>query len=211
MPSPLTIFEIFLRPPFVLNAILRKGTEVGVSYSRNAIRVIHESVRVHKKQQSDPSSFPYHGWYFFPYSTCTSRRILHRTRESTSLFRSKRIRDRVRYVAFWMLLLKRDDASQYSNWLCHSSVWFIHFSVHRLFIVSFHLFLLIRFFLPLHAFFCTCFSFFVLFEFLLFFYYKSVLLYIVIFAYNVYRKMKFNARIDKLNVNLYAFNWLTNC
>lgn len=88
---------------------------------------------------------------------------------------------------------------------------FIHFSVHRLFIFSFHLFLLIRFFLPLHAFFCTCFSFFVLFEFLLFFYYKSVLLYIVIFAYNVYRKMKFNARIDKLNVNLYAFNWLTNC
>lgn len=66
-------------------------------------------------------------------------------------------------------------------------------------------------FLPLHAFFCTCFSFFVLFEFLLFFYYKSVLLYIVIFVYNVYRKMKFNARIDKLNVNLYAFNWLTNC
>lgn len=149
MPSPLTIFEIFLRPPFVLNAILRKGTEVGVSYSRNAIRVIHESVRVHKKQQSDPSSFPYHGWYFFPYSTCTSRRILHRTRESTSLFRSKRIRDRVRsrYVVFSMLLLKRDDASQYSNWLCHSSVWFIHFSVHRLFIFSFHLFLLIRFFL----------------------------------------------------------------
>lgn len=67
MPSPLTIFEIFLRPPFVLNAILRKGTEVGVSYSRNAIRVIHESVRVHKKQQSDPSSFPYHGWYFLFY------------------------------------------------------------------------------------------------------------------------------------------------
>lgn len=56
------------------------------------------------------------------YSTCTSRRILHRTRESTSLFRSKRIRDRVRYVAFSMLLLKRDDASQYSNWLCHSSL-----------------------------------------------------------------------------------------
>lgn len=127
MPSPLAIFEIFLRPPFVLNAILRKGTEVGVSYSRNAIRVIHESVRVHKKQQSDPSSFPYHGWYFFPYSTCTSRRILHRTRESTSLFRSKRIRDRVRYVAFSMLLLKRDDASQYSNWLCHSSVWVYSF------------------------------------------------------------------------------------
>lgn len=210
MPSPLTIFEIFLRPPFVLNAILRKGTEVGVSYSRNAIRVIHESVRVHKKQQSDPSSFPYHGWYFFPYSTCTSRRILHRTRESTSLFRSKRIRDRVRYVAFSMLLLKRDDASQYSNWLCHSSVW-----VYSFFRASFvyHFFSLISTysFLSSFAFFCTCFSFFVLFEFLLFFYYKSVLLYIVIFAYNVYRKMKFNARIDKLNVNLYAFNWLTNC
>lgn len=50
---------------------------MGVPYSRNAIRVIHGSVRVHKKQQSDPSSFPYHGRYFFPYSTCTSRQILY--------------------------------------------------------------------------------------------------------------------------------------
>lgn len=37
------------------------------------------------------------------------------------------------------------------------------------------------------------------------------LLYIIVFAYNVYRKMKFNARIDKLNMNLHAFNRLMNC
>lgn len=173
------------------------------------IRVIHGSVRVHKKQQLDPSSFPYHGRYFFPYSTCTSRRILHRTRESMSLLHSKRIRDRVRYVAFSMLLLKRGDPSQYSNWLRHSSIWFIHFSAHRLFISSFHLFLLIRFLL-----FCMLF-------FLYVFFIRAVrvsfvfslrgLLYIIVFAYNVYRKMKFNARIDKLNMNLHAFNRLMNC
>lgn len=166
---------------------------MGVPYSRNAIRVIHGSVRVHKKQQLDPSSFPYHGRYFFPYSTCTSRRILHRTRESMSLLHSKRIRDRVRYVAFSMLLLKRGDPSQYSNWLRHSSIWFIHFSAHRLFISSFHLFLLIRFLLFCMLFFCMCFLF-VLFEFLLFFHFSRGLLYIIVFAYNVYRKMKFSRK-----------------
>ena len=171
---------------------------MGVPYSRNAIRVIHGSVRVHKKQQLDPSSFPYHGRYFFPYSTCTSRRILHRTRESMSLLHSKRIRDRVRYVAFSMLLLKRGDPSQYLNWLRHSSIWFIHFSAHRLFISSF----LYAFFL--HVFFIRVTR--VSFVFSL-----RGLLYIIVFAYNVYRKMKFNARINKLNVNLHAFNRLMNC
>lgn len=78
-----------------------------------------------------------------------------------SLFRSKRIRDRVRYVTFSMLLSKHGDASQYSNWL-HSNIWFIHFFAYRLFISSFHLFLLIRFLLHFHMlFFARSFLFFI--------------------------------------------------
>lgn len=181
---------------------------MGVPYSRNAIRVIHGSVRVHKKQQLDPSSFPYHGRYFFPYSTCTSRRILHRTRESMSLLHSKRIRDRVRYVAFSMLLLKRGDPSQYLNWLRHSSIYsffrasFVYFFFSFVSTYSFSSSFLYAFFL--HVFFIRVAR--VSFVFSL-----RGLLYIIVFAYNVYRKMKFNARINKLNVNLHAFNRLMNC
>lgn len=49
----------------------------------------------------------------------------------------------VRFVAFSMLPSKRGDASQYSNWLRHLSVWFIHFSAFRLSLLF--IFLLIRF------------------------------------------------------------------
>lgn len=73
--------------------------------------------------------------------------------------------------------------------------------------ICFYLFV---FFFSVCFFFCMCFLF-VLFEFLLFFHFSRGLLYIIVFAYNVYRKMKFNARIDKLNMNLHAFNRLMNC
>lgn len=121
-----------------------------------------------------------------------------------SLFRSKRIRDRVRYVTFSMLLSKHGDASQYSNWL-HSNIWFIHFFAYRLFISSFHLFLLIRFLLHFHMlFFCTFVSLFYSYcsSFFCFFLYSRIIVYRSIMC-QINRKMKFNARIDKLNVNLY--------
>lgn len=101
-------------------------------------------------------------------------------RYCTSLLRSKRIRDRVRYVTFSMLLSKHGDASQYSNWL-HSNIWFIHFFAYRLFISSFHLFLLIRFLLHFHMlFFARSFLFFIRTVRVSFFFFTRGLLYIII-------------------------------
>lgn len=169
---------------------------MGVPYSRNAIRVIHGSVRVHKKQQSDPSSFPYHGRYFFPYSTCTSRQILYisasfeeDSRSCSLLFRCFS-RNMVTHPNIQTGCTQIFGLFIFSHIVC-LSLLFTCFYLFVSFFIS-----ICFFFAFVSLFYSYCSSFFC------FFLYSRIIVYRSIMC-QINRKMKFNARIDKLNVNLY--------
>lgn len=123
-------------------------------------------------------------------------------RYCTSLLRSKRIRDRVRYFfdtpleTWWRIPIFKLAALKY-----------LVYSFFRISFVYLFFSLVSTYSFPSsfpYAFFCTFVSLFYSYcsSFFCFFLYSRIIVYRSIMC-QINRKMKFNARIDKLNVNLY--------